>query len=134
MSKQFLGRGFKFPIEVDEVTGRMAMTAYEDDIAEAIKIIIFTSKGERIMRPDYGCSIDRYLFEGNDDTTLRLIEKEIERALMLWEPRVNEVEVTVEREARAEHRLLIHVQYMVRTTNNLFNQVYPYYLYEGSNH
>ncbi|MFD2114158.1 GPW/gp25 family protein [Paenibacillus yanchengensis] len=134
MSKQFLGRGFKFPIEVDEVTGRMVMVEYEDDIAEAIKIVILTSKGERVMRPDYGCSIDRYLFEGNDDTTLRLIEKEIEEALMLWEPRVHEVEVVVEREAGADHRLLIHVQYTVRTTNNLFNQVYPYYLYEGSNH
>jgi len=133
MSKEFLGRGWKFPIEVDEVTGRIRHVQFEDDIAEAIKIIIWTAKGERVMRPDYGCDIERYLFEGSDDTTLRLIESEIKDSITIWEPRVHEVEVKVERDEGQEQRLLIHVQYEVRTTNNLFNQVYPYYLYEGSN-
>lgn len=85
------------------------------------------------MRPDFGSRIDRYLFEGNDDTTLRLIEAEIEEAIQMWEPRVQEVEVRVERDPKQEEKLLIHVQYEVRNTNNLFNQVYPFYLYEGSN-
>ncbi|WP_141501585.1 GPW/gp25 family protein [Paenibacillus luteus] len=133
MSKEFLGRGWKFPIEVDELTGRIKHSQYEEDIAEAIKIIIWTAKGERIMRPEYGCGIDRYLFEGNDDTTLRLIESEVEESIRMWESRVHEVEVTVERDQANEQKLLIHVQYEVRTTNNLFNQVYPFYLYEGSN-
>jgi phage baseplate assembly protein W len=133
MSKGFLGRGWKFPIEVDELTGRIKHAEYEEDIAEAIKIIIWTPKGERIMRPEYGCGIDRYLFEGNDDTTLRLIEAEVEESIRMWESRVHEVEVTVERDQANEQKLLIHVQYEVRTTNNLFNQVYPFYLYEGSN-
>ncbi len=133
MSKEFLGRGWKFPIEVDEVTGRIQSASFEDDIAEAIRIIIGTSKGERVMRPEYGCKIDRYLFEGNDDTTLRLIEAETEEAIRLWEPRVHEVEVQAERDFAVGHRLMIHVKYTVRTTNNLFNQVYPYYLHEGAN-
>jgi uncharacterized protein len=133
MSKDFLGRGWKFPIEVDEATGRIKGAQYEDDIAEAIRIIIWTSKGERLMRPDFGCGIDRYLFEGNDDTTLRLVEAEVEEAIRTWEPRVHEIEVRVERDSVHEEKLLIHVQYEVRTTNNLFNQVYPFYLYEGSN-
>ncbi len=133
MSKDFLGQGWKFPIEVDAATGRIKQTQHEDDIAEALRIIIWTSKGERLMRPDFGCGIDRYLFEGSDDTTLRLIEAEVDEAIRMWEPRVHEVEVTVERDPVQEEKLLIHVQYEVRTTNNLFNQVYPYYLYEGSN-
>lgn len=133
MSKEFLGRGWKFPIEVDEVTGRLRHSQYEDDIAEAIKIIIWTAKGERIMRPDYGCDLERYLFESNDDATLRLIESEILESIMMWEPRVHQVEVNVERDKSYDQRLLIHVQYEVRTTNNLYNQVYPFYLYEGSN-
>ena len=133
MSKEFLGRGWKFPVEIDSSTGRVKQSEHEDDIAEAIRIIIWTSKGERLMRPDFGCGIDRYLFEGNDDTTLRLIEAEIDEAIRQWEPRVHEVEVRVERDGVHEERLLIHVQYEVRNTNNLFNQVYPFYLYEGSN-
>lgn len=133
MSKEFLGKGWKFPIEVDRATGRIKQAQYEDDIAEAIRIIIWTSKGERIMRPDFGCGIDRYLFEGSDDTTMRRMEEEISDAIRMWEPRVHNVEVQVTRDEQTPEKLLIHVQYEVRTTNNLFNQVYPFYLYEGSN-
>jgi len=133
MSKEFLGKGWKFPIEVDPATGRIKQAQYEDDIAEAIRIIIWTARGERVMRPDFGCGIERYLFEGADDTTLRLIETEILDAIRMWEPRVENVEVSIERDARVPEKLLIHVQYGVRNTNNLYNQVYPFYLYEGSN-
>ncbi len=133
MSKEFLGKGWKFPIEVDPATGRIRQSEYEDDIAEAIRIIIWTAKGERLMRPDFGCGIDQYLFESSDDTTLRLIEGEVEEAIRNWEPRVHKVEVHVERDPQHEERLLIHVQYEVRSTNNLYNEVYPFYLYEGSN-
>jgi hypothetical protein len=132
MSKAFLGKGWKFPIEVDPATGRIMQAQYEDDIAEAIRIIIWTSRGERIMRPDFGCGIERYLFESSDDTTLRLIESEVADAIRNWEPRVDQVQVRVERDARDPAKLLIHVQYEVRNTNNLFNQVYPFYLYEGT--
>ncbi len=133
MSKAFLGKGWKFPIEVDEATGRIRQSEYEDDIAEAIRIIIWTSKGERIMRPAFGSGIERYIFEGTDDMTLRLIESEIEEAVRVWEPRVHNIAVRVERDPSLAEKLNIHVQYEVRTTNNLFNQVYPFYLYEGSN-
>lgn len=132
MSKAFLGKGWKFPIEVDPATGRIRQAEYEDDIAEAIRIIIWTARGERIMRPDFGCGIERYLFETNDDTTLRLIEAEVAESIRMWEPRVDQVEVRVERDGRDPAKLLIHVQYEVRNTNNLFNQVYPFYLYEGT--
>ncbi len=133
MSKAFLGRGWKFPIRVDEATGKFLQSEHEEDIAEAIRIIIWTSKGERVMRPSFGSGIDRYLFEGTDDMTLRLIESEIREAILMWEPRVHEVAVTVERDAAKPERVLIHVQYEVRSTNNLFNQVYPFYLHEGVN-
>lgn len=133
MSKEFLGRGWKFPIEVDALTGRIKTVEFEDDIAEAIQIIIWTVKGERIMRPEYGSGIEQYLFEKNDDLTLQLIENEVVSALIANEPRIFEIEVQVVRDGKEDNRLNIHVQYTVRTTNNLYNQVYPFYLYEGSN-
>lgn len=133
MSKDFLGRGWKFPIEVDPITGRIRSVEYEDDIAEAIKIIITTIRGERIMRPDFGSGIESYLFEGNNATTAQMIKNEVLQAIIKWEPRVHEVEVEVESDPYADHRLNITIQYTVRTTNNLYNLVYPYYLYEGAN-
>jgi phage baseplate assembly protein W len=127
-AKGFLGEGWKFPVRVDEVTGRFATAQYEEDIQEAIRIIIMTRKGERIMRPDFGCSLQDYLFDGMDYSTSVRMSAEISHALVMWEPRITEVEVSVELD---EGRLLINVAYVVRATNNPFNLVYPYYLTEG---
>ncbi|MBP3961285.1 GPW/gp25 family protein [Paenibacillus lignilyticus] len=128
----FLGRGWKFPIEVDSTTGRIKTAEKEDDIAEAIRIILWTNKGERVMRPDFGCGIQEFVFETTDETTLRLLETNIQEAIRIWEPRVHEVEVHAERDGAGAGKLLLHISYVVRSTNNLFNQVYPFYLEEGT--
>jgi phage baseplate assembly protein W len=128
-AKSFLGVGWKFPIKVDETTGRIRTSQYEEDIQEAIRIIIMTGKGERMMRPDFGCGLQRYLFAGMDYDTITQMRLEVQEALMHWEPRITDVEVNVEENGG---RLMIHVAYVVRATNNPFNLVYPYFLSEGT--
>lgn len=130
--KSFLGRGWKFPVEVDEITGRIKMSEYEEDIAEAIRIILWTGKGERMMRPDFGCGVESFLFGLTDETTLHLLEANVEDAIRTWEPRVHEVEVKAETDAAEPGKVNIRIQYEVRSTNNLYNQVYPFYIHEGS--
>ncbi|NOU93646.1 baseplate protein [Paenibacillus sp. LMG 31456] len=133
MTEVFLGRGWKFPIQVDKATGRVRLSEYEEDIAEAIRIILGTSQGERVMRPDFGCEVNEFVFGQTDDTTLRLLESSIKGALRTWEPRVHEVEVNAVLDPNEHGRVNIEIRYLVRTTNNLFNQVYPFYIHEGSN-
>jgi len=128
-TKGFLGVGWKFPVTVDETTGRIKTSQYEEDIQEAIRIIIMTRKGERVMQPDFGCGIQEYLFEGMDYDTTSQMRLEIQRALVNWEPRITDVEVIVETE---NGQLMINVSYVVRATNNPFNLVYPYFLSEGT--
>lgn len=128
----FLGRGWKFPIQVDQATGRIMTSELEEDIEEAIKIILFTSKGERVMRPDFGSNVMDYVFNLTDDMTLGLLETDIENAIVMWEPRVKDVKAKVVYEEAQPEKLLITVQYVVRETNNLFNKVYPYFLHEGT--
>lgn len=130
MGKEFLGRGWKFPVQVDPTTGRIMMSEYEEDIAEAIRIILWTSRGERVMRPDFGSGVQQFSFEGNDQTTLNMLESELEQSLREWEPRIDHI--TVKAIPDDAGKLNIHVSYTVRTTNNLFNQVYPFYLHEGT--
>ena len=69
-SSEFLGKGFAFPLGVDPVTGRMKMAEYEEDIRQAIYIILMTRKGERVMRPEFGCDIHNYSFSGADGPAL----------------------------------------------------------------
>lgn len=131
LEKPFLGRGWKFPIQVDATTGRVRMSEGEEDIEEAIRLILRTAKGERVMRADFGCSLDRFVFDSTDETTLRLMESNIEEAIRIWEPRVTDVEIAAELDRRDSGKLLIRIDYRVRSTNNLFNLVYPFYLHEG---
>jgi phage baseplate assembly protein W len=132
MSEEFLGRGWKFPIQVDKATGRIMMSEYEQDIIEAIRIILGTSLGERTMRPDFGCDVQRFVFGETDDTTLMMLGSSIKEAIQTWEPRVHEVEVQTIIDNQDIGKVNIRIQYMVRSTNNLFNQVYPFYIHEGS--
>ncbi|WP_168120982.1 GPW/gp25 family protein [Paenibacillus sp. HB172176] len=132
MSAPFLGKGWKFPVQVDKTTGRIRMSEGDEDIEEAIRIIIRTSKGERLMRPDFGCGLRNFVFESTDDMTMRLIASDILEAIRNWEPRVKDVEVNASSDGEQNGRVLLEVKYVVRSTNNLFNQVYPFYLEEGT--
>lgn len=128
MAKDFLGQGWKFPVNVS-AAGAITMSAHEEDIKEAIRIILSTSKGERVMRPDFGCGIYDFVFAPINTATIGMIEASVREALTLWEPRIELEKVSVENVE--EGKLLISIDYRVRSTNNEFNLVYPFYLQEG---
>lgn len=130
MSNEFLGTGWSFPVETDR-RGEIELSARETDIRESIRIIIGTAKGERVMRPDFGCGIHEYVFSTIDTTTLNLIGDTVQDALVEWEPRIAVLNVDVSTEEIDTGKLLIQVDYRVRSTNTEFNLVYPFYLREG---
>lgn len=127
----FLGSGFKFPVQVDEATGRFQMSSYEQDIKEAIYIILNTRVGERPMRPQFGCRIYDYIFESLNYTVISAMSSAVREALLSWEPRIDDIEVDISTDKLSEGLVEIHIQYVVRKTNNPYNLVYPFYLNEG---
>jgi Bacteriophage baseplate protein W len=127
--KDFLGRGWTFPIAVDS-TGGIALSEYENDIREALRIILLTSKGERVMRPDFGASLHDFVFESMSGTTIGRVQAAVTDALIEWEPRIQVIAVNVEPEHGEIGKLLIDIEYRVRATNNRFNFVFPFYLKE----
>lgn len=127
--KDFLGRGWTFPIGVD-ANRRIALSEYEDDIREALRIILLTSKGERVMRPEFGAGLHDFVFESMSATTIGRMQAAVTDALVKWEPRVQVIGVTVEPEHGEIGKLLIDIEYRVRATNNRFNLVFPFYLKE----
>ena len=127
--KAFLGVGWSYPVMTDS-SGEVALSAYEEDIREAIWIILGTSPGERIMRPDFGAGLRALTFEPINATTVALSKHRVEEALILWEPRIDKITVEVAPEPTMG-RLLIDIHYRVRATNSFYNLVYPFYLLEG---
>jgi uncharacterized protein len=130
MLADFLGKGWGFPVRQDDQTG-VAISYGEESIRESIWIILATAPGERVMRPDFGCGIHRWVFELNDAATLGQVAKDVREALTRWEPRIDVLDVDTEEKGRGEV-LLINIHYRVRSTNNFFNLVYPFYLTVGS--
>lgn len=128
----YLGRGWKFPIQVNPNTGRILMSENEQDISEAITIILQTSKGERVMKSDFGCGLRRFVFDLTDEVTMRKMEEDIREAIMIWEPRVGEVDIKALKDTEVPGKINIDIHYTVRSTNNRYNLVYPFYLEEGS--
>lgn len=129
--KAFLGVGWAFPPFLD-VTRAPAMVAYEEDIRQSIFIIMGTEPGERIMRPDFGAGLNRFVFEPANTTTMALIQTRVQGALVDWEPRIEVIAVSVTLDANERNLLLIETTYRVRATNTLHNLVYPFYLQEAT--
>ncbi|MCP5106291.1 MAG: GPW/gp25 family protein [bacterium] len=130
MAKEFLGRGWTFPVKPGG-DGCIAMSQYEDDIKQAIWIILATSRGERVMRPDFGCGIHDFVFASLNTSNLMKIENSVREALINWEPRIDLLDVVLDTGRVDDGMLRISIDYQVRTTNNRFNLVYPFYLNEA---
>jgi len=130
--KEFLGCGLKFPLQVDPRTGRIAMSNQEEDIKEAIGIILNTIRGERVMRPEFGTNVIEYTFSSISSSMLHSIAYEVREQLLVQEPRIDEVEVDCRDVNRLNGAIVINVGYTVRSTNNRYNHVYPFYFTEGT--
>jgi phage baseplate assembly protein W len=129
--KEFLGRGWGFPVQLDVATGRVADAEHEADIRQAIRIIIETAPGERVMRPDFGCGIHALVFEAADTTLLQRVRSEVEAALTRYEARIELLAIDVNAAPGTDGQLLIELEYRVRLTNQVGNLVYPFYFREG---
>ena len=129
--KDFLGRGWAMPVELDPRTGLVASVAYEEDIRQSMRIILETAPGERVMRPNFGCGIHELVFSVVDSTAIQQIRSTVQEALRRCEARIDVLDVTVEEAATREGKLLVQIEYRVRRTNQTGNLVFPFYFREG---
>ena len=130
-TRSFLGVGWAFPPHL-EADGEIAEAVYEEDIRQAIRIIIFTNRGERLMRPDFGAGLNDFIFEPVSTTTMEAVETRVRESLITWEARIDVQEVKVTADPGERHKLLVELNYRVRATNTKHNLVYPFYLQEGT--
>lgn len=114
----------------DPVTGRIRMCGGEDDISQAVRLILNTKRGERVMRPDFGCRLCNFAFESFSQSVRSEMIEEIKNALTLHEPRISDIDVTIGDTDR-EGCVVLDISYVVRATNNPYNMVFPFYIEEG---
>lgn len=127
--EDFLGSGYKYTVSIKN--GKIVSSGGEDSIRESIIIILTTAKGERVMRPDFGCEINELVFAQVSTSTSTLIEFYVKEALLKWEPRIEVLDVSATPDEDERYKLVINIGYLVKTTNTRDNLVYPFYLDKG---
>jgi len=130
-AKAFLGVGWAFP-PCAAKDGSTATAAYEQDVQEAIWIILSTNWGERVMRPTFGAGLNSFVFGPISQTLLQQVKTRVQESLVQWEPRIDVEQVNVTISPDNPGELLIAITYYVRVTNTLQNLVYPFFLEEGA--
>ena len=123
----FIGRGITFPMRVDQ-SGTIAMSRGAEDIDASLRMVLLTAPGERVMRPLFGCRIWELMFEPINANTLGLMGEAVREAIGRWEPRVIVQDVRVEPDRGDVGQVLIDVDYLVKSTNDQRNLVYPFYV------
>ncbi len=128
--RTFLGKGWGGP-EFDRASHGVHMADEDEDIRQSLWILLSCSPGERIHRPDYGCDLGKYAFEAMDTAAQTLLRNEVERAVILWEPRISLISIgfEIDHEQGILHILL---DYTINRANRRNNMAYPFYLNEGT--
>jgi phage baseplate assembly protein W len=121
----FIGNGWAFPAAINR-NGSVRLVTGTEEVDAAIRMILSTVPGERVMRPEFGCSMWEQLFAPLTASTLGLIEQAVRQALERWEPRIEleSVDAAGEQSTGTVH---ITVAYRVRSTNDVRNLVFPFY-------
>jgi hypothetical protein len=127
MFDKIVGRGLSFPVRLSD-RDRLSMVEGDADIREAIRIIIMTVPGERVMRPDYGCYIHDLIFHPANYQTATLAEQYVREALEKWEPRITLEEINVTPGGAEYGELLIEIHYQLKNQSSPQSMVYPFYL------
>jgi hypothetical protein len=128
----FLGRGWSFPPRFHPVDRGVEMVDEEEDIKESLRILFSTAPGERVMHPSYGCGLKRMVFEQISETVRTEMKDLIERAILFFEPRITLERVELDDTEIFDGKLMILLQYTIRTINVRSNMVYPFYFQEGT--
>ena len=123
----FVGRGWAFPVRISP-RGGLALLSGSADIDAAIRMIIETAPGERVMRPEFGCRIWDHIFDSTDTTALGQMAQAVQEALARWEPRAVVEELTVGLDPQQPNRVLIELSYRIKATNDRRNLVHPFYV------
>lgn len=128
----YLGKGWDFPPKFLKNQGEIKMISDIEDIESSLQIIITTRRGERVMRPKFGCDLTDQIFENLSATQMTIMKNRIKEAIIIYEPRVEVIKIALDTQNFLEGKFLIKIEYLIRATNTRRNIVFPYYITEAT--
>lgn len=126
MAEEFVGSGLSFPLKLTPA-GSIGLVSHDEELRQAIRLVLGTAYGERPMRPEYGCGIHDLVFAPANATTAGEAAYEVRRSLERWEPRVDVDNVDVRFDDADPSRMFVSITYRVKGANDPRNLVFPFY-------
>jgi len=83
----------KLPIVLDPHNGFMLIQTYRNLAIQNLKNVLLTSPGERVMDPEFGVGLRKYLFQPNSETTYIDIEARIQNQVTKYLPFINILQI-----------------------------------------
>lgn len=93
-------------------TKDISIVSNEQAVMESVYNILMTEPGERVMNPEFGCHLNKYLFEIIDFTTAISIQTEIEYAINKFEDRIKNLSIDVN-PLYDENTFLINIYFQI---------------------
>lgn len=124
---KLIGKGWAFPVQLDE-RNHVALTNEDNEISQAIYLILSTYPGERVMRPDFGCRIHDFVFAPANSATASGIEGEVKAAILQWEPRIILTSVRATPDQSADGLMMVEIKYELKSSRDPRALIFPFYL------
>lgn len=121
-----LGSGVAFPPGLN-ARGQVAMVSGEQAVTQAVLMLLMTARGQRVMRPEYGCRIHELVFAPGDATTLGLASYYVDEALRRWEPRIEVDHVQARLDPQQTARIIVDIRYRLKDSPEPRSLVFPFY-------
>lgn len=110
-----------FPFRSDR-RGRTAHARYDEHVRDLVEQLLFTSPGERLMRPDFGCGLLDLVFTPNSPELASAMELSVQASLQRWLGELIDVEsLDVVSE---ENAVRVYLRYVVRSTGSRRDEVF----------
>ena len=125
--KNFLGKGMKFPPQINPATGRFVVSSEAESVKESLYLILMTQKTERFLRPEFGSDLMAYTFMDINLTSLNILERNITEQILTQEPRIQDLSIETDSTTKPGC-LIINLGYTLIESNVRDNLVFPFYL------
>lgn len=125
-----IGTGWSFPPHFSKHTesgpGVIMHTGVEE-IEDSLSVLFSTELGNRLFRPDFGCSLEQFQFASIDASTENRIRRMVENAVLKYEPRINVHKIELDLSDLRDGKLRLDLHYSIKSSYAKGNIIYPYH-------
>ncbi len=125
---EIIGRGWAFPPQFDAERNETKMADGIDDINQSLQILFTTELGERVMQPNYGSALKSMIFENINEHFKTYMRMVLVRSIKLYEARIRPLQMDFVSDDALEGRYLMKLEYVVISSQQRNNFVFPFYL------